>query len=96
MYYIAYLHQGFPCEPPADPERFGSLRTATDAFREFARETGRDYYDEYGTASATLYLCDSEDAWAEAQRFAGAGCPFDYPSYLLSIGKRGGINRERC
>ena len=95
MYYIAYFHQGFPCEPPGDPERHTSLRTATGAFRAYARATGRDYYDPYGTAGAVLYQCDSEDDWAEAQRFAGTGCPFDYPSYLLSIGRRGGITRQR-
>jgi hypothetical protein len=86
MYYIAYFHQGLPCESPPEPERYLSLREATGAFRKFARETGRDYYDPNGTARALLYLCDSAEELAEAQKFAGIGCPFDYPSYTLGIG----------
>jgi hypothetical protein len=96
MYYIAYFHQGLPGESPPEPERYPSLREATGAFRKFARDSGRDYYDPKGTARALLYPCDSEAEWTEAQKFAGIGCPFDYPSYVLSIGARGGIQRERC
>jgi hypothetical protein len=96
MYYIAYFHQGLPCEPPPEPERYASLRETTGAFRKFARDTGHDYYDPCYAARALLYACGSEEEWAEAQKFAGVGCPFDYPSYILSIGTRGGIRRERC
>jgi hypothetical protein len=96
LYYIAYFHEGLPGEPPPEPERHPSLREVTDAFRKFVRDTGRGYYDIDGTARALLYPCDSEEEWAEAQRFAGIGCPFDYPGYVLSIGPRGGIQRERC
>lgn len=96
MYYIAYFHQGLPCESPPEPERYPCLREAIAAFRKFVRGTGRDYYDPSGTARALLYLCGSAEEWAEAQKFAEIGCPFDYPSYILSIGPRGGIRRERC
>ncbi len=96
MFYITYMGQGFPGEQASDPQRFTSVQATVDAFREYARATGRDYYDPYGTAYATVYACDDEDQWAEAERFAGIGCPFDYPSFMLSIGIHGGIKREMC
>ena len=96
MYYVAYFAQGFPGEQASDPTRHASIGKLTDAFREFARAVGRDYYDPYGTACATVYAADDEQAWESAQEFAGIGCPFDYPSFTLGIGPRGGTVRENC
>lgn len=96
VYYIAYFGQGFPGEQASDPTRHASIGKLTDAFREFARAVGRDYYDPYGTACATVYAADDEQAWESAQEFAGIGCPFDYPSFILGIGPRGGTVRESC
>jgi hypothetical protein len=93
-YYIAYFGQGFPGEGASDPKRFTSIQAVKDGFMEFARAVGRDYFDPYGTANASVYWADSEDAWNEAERFAGIGIPFDYPSFLLSIGIRGGVKYE--
>jgi hypothetical protein len=97
MYYVAYFGQGFPGEQNSDPERFSSVQAVKDGFREFARAVGRDYYDPYGTANATVYaFSDDGEGWEEAQRFAGVGIPFDYPSFLLSIGPREGTKYEHA
>jgi hypothetical protein len=95
-FYVAYFGQGFPGEQASDPTRHASIAAVKRAFREFARAVGRDYYDAYGTAHASVYGVDSADAWTEAERFAGIGCPFDYPSFTLSIGKRGGTVRQNA
>lgn len=97
--YIAYFAQGFPGEQASDPSRHASISALTAAFREFARAVGRDYYDPYGTACATVYAFSPEhaaQAREDAEHFAGIGCPFDYPSFTLGIGKRGGTVRENC
>ena len=95
---IAYFSTGYPLEIPS-PTRHASMAAAVTAFREFASQTQRDYYDEKGTANASLYQFSNDEAdahWQEAERFAGIGIPFDYPSYVLGIGKRGGIVTTRC
>jgi hypothetical protein len=94
VFYIAYFSQGFPGEQASDPVRCTSVGDASDKFRAFARDVGRDYYDANGTASATVYAADSEAMWGEAEEFRGIGVPFDYPQFVLSIGKRGGVVRE--
>lgn len=94
VFYVAYFDGGFPGQTSSDPTRHASIQACVAAFETYARETGRFYYDAYGTANAAVYACDSDESWAEAQRFAGVGCPFDYPSFTLAIGKRGGIVRE--
>lgn len=96
MFYIAYFGQGFPGEQASDPKRFTSIAAVKDGFREFARDVGRDYFDPYGTANATVYSANCEECWDEAERFAGIGVPFDYPDFTLAIGPRGGTVRENC
>lgn len=44
---------------------------------------------EYG-CSGFLYPYTAED-WAEADRLRDTGCPFDYPSFLVKNGPRGGV-----
>lgn len=95
-FYIAYFGQGFPGEQAFQVSRYPSIAKLTEGFRSFASAVGRDYFDPYGTANATVYAADDEQAWAEAERFADIGCPFDYPSFILSIGPRGGTKREGC
>lgn len=95
-FYIAYFGQGFPGEQAFQVSRYPSIAKLTEGFRSFASAVGRDYYDPYGTACATVYACDSEESWTEAECFADIGCPFDYPDFILGIGKRGGTTREAC
>ena len=90
-FYIAYFHSGFP-GGAGDLHRFDSLSEAKSAFRGWS---GESWVTTDG-ASASLYWSDNEEDWAEAQEFETVGCPFDYPSYLLNIGPRGGVLAERC
>jgi hypothetical protein len=108
MRFIAYFD--VPFGRNSDPRAFRSLRALTDAFVAYGRETGLDRSDvrltsdggggfirEYdGSAFASVYAADTPDAWKEAQRFAGVGCPFDYPTYVMRFGPRGGVVRENA
>lgn len=95
MGYIAYFGQGFANEIP-EPEQFGTVKATIEAFREFARAAGRDYYDPYGTASASVYSACGDAEWDSACEFKGIGIPFDYPAFTLAIGRRGGVKRENA
>lgn len=37
----------------------------------------------------------TEENWEDAMDFKDAGCPFDYPSYLVETGVRGGVSVKR-
>lgn len=41
-----------------------------------------------------VYPYTSEN-WEDAMDFKDAGCPFDYPSYLVETGVRGGVSVKR-
>lgn len=88
--WIMYLHQpmgGF------DVIRIRSLKASKAALVEYGRNTG--YYQdlqvsgEYG-CTGSLYPY-TEEAWEEAEEYRETGCPFDYPSYAVRNGPRGGV-----
>lgn len=91
--WIMYLHHpqgGF------DLQRVASHAEARSALVTFCAENNV-YHDElspgqYG-ASATLYPY-SEEAWEEAEEYRTVGNPFDYPSYIVTRGPRGGTRVE--
>lgn len=37
----------------------------------------------------------TEENWEDAMDFKDSGCPFDYPSYLVETGVRGGVSVSR-
>jgi hypothetical protein len=86
--WIAYTQQNIPGNPSFELSRHTSL---ADAVQHVA-----DYGDAvmYDDCSATLYAY-SDERWEQAQRFADAGCPFDYPDRLIERGPRGGWRVER-
>lgn len=46
-------------------------------------------HGNYGPTGA-LYPY-TEESWADAEDYRGTGNPFDYPSYLVESGPRGGV-----
>lgn len=46
---------------------------------------------DYGPTAALYPYTDEDWAEAEAERMRGVGNPFDYPSYLVQSGPRGGV-----
>jgi hypothetical protein len=88
--WIMYLHNpvgGF------EVMRVTSLLAAKLELIAYGRATGF-YQDlqvggQYG-CTGSLYPYTDED-WAEAEEYAEIGCPFDYPSYLVENGPRGGV-----
>lgn len=88
--YIMYLHNplgGFTFI------RVTSKKAAKAALIEYGEATG--FYQnlqtsgEYG-CSGSLYPYD-EQSWEDAQEFGTSGCPFDYPSFIVKNGPRGGV-----
>lgn len=70
-------------------ERAASLAEARDLFEMTCRETF-----DYGW-SAWLYPYSDED-WELAEEFRHVGNPFDYPTYVMGWGPRGGVRTERA
>lgn len=95
-YYIAYFGDGYPGSRDCTPEAYTSLKDVRTGFEDYARAVGRDYYDPYGTANGSVYAAEGEDMWLEALRFDGTGVPFDYPSYTIGYGPRGGVVLQPC
>lgn len=82
--WIMYVSQDIPGNLNFDLERVTSTTHAIRVYRDFCRAVGAE------ECSASLYPYSAE-AWAEAKEFSDAGCPFDYPSYLMERGSRGGV-----
>lgn len=85
--WIVYLHHpqgGFGID------RALSLRDAEEILRRYSRDTF-----VYEQATASLYPYSEED-WEEAKEYEEIGCPFDYPSKVLSFGPKGGIKVENA
>lgn len=88
--YIVYLHNQVAGGGSFEVCESESLADAKELLRGFARETYA-----YEQTSASLYPW-SKEGWAEAREYAEIGCPFDYPSYLIEWGPRGGLKVEKC
>jgi len=73
--------------------RVESHEAAKAALREHAKNSGfgqsLTVYGTYGP-TAVLYPYDTE-AWVQAEELRGAGTPFDYPSFTVESGPRGGV-----
>lgn len=82
-FYVAYFS-----ESSRDPRRFPSIAAAVREFRDDVNQDGQGHADLYGPF-------DSEDHWADAERFTGIGCPFDGIDVRLTVGPRGGVLQER-
>lgn len=77
--------------------RVTSLEAAKRELLDYCEATG--FYADmlmvdgtYG-CNASLYPYNEED-WQGAEDFRDTGCPFGYPSKMLSIGPRGGVRVE--
>lgn len=64
-----------------DVERFSSLAAACQAFR---ARTHDPYYPCVCVGSTQMQI------------FIGTDNPLTYPDYILTIGPRGGVRKERC
>lgn len=82
---IAYFYSGFPGEF-GELKQFTSLTQVKNAFREFK---GNSWVTDH--PSGSVYCGMSEEDWNDALEFESVGCPFDYPSYILELGPRGGV-----
>jgi hypothetical protein len=82
---IAYFYSGFPGEF-GELKQFTSLTQVKNAFREFKRHSWVTDHP-----SGSVYCGMSEEDWQDALEFENVGCPFDYPSYILELGPRGGV-----
>lgn len=87
MKYIAYWGQ--PMFPGSEPYPYRSLKELREGFLEYCKGVGVD------DCSGPVYGW-SEEAWESAVEFAGVGCPFDYPWFIVERGPRGGIKIEGC
>lgn len=94
MRYIGYPHDGRTMAAGADPQCYDSLAEARRGFAEHTRKSWVSddaYMDLYAFRDGRQF----NEAWAEAERFADTGCPFDCMDYRLSMGPRGGVVSER-
>ena len=82
---IGYFYSGFPGEF-GELKQFTSLSSAREAFREFKSNSWVTDHP-----SGSLYCGMNEEDWNDALEFESAGCPFDYPSYIIELGPRGGV-----
>jgi hypothetical protein len=73
--------------------RVYSLAQAKVVFEQFRKDAGWSVGEENNVME--IY-CYDEEGWESAKHFEGIGCPFDYPSYRLIVGPRGGTVLERC
>lgn len=91
--YIAYVSTGLVGDITPGMMPVSSIREAVDYLRGYSERTS--YLNDV-TPSISLYACMFDaDMWATARDFSDVGCPFDYPSYVLSVGARGGIKVDR-
>lgn len=94
--WIMYLHA--PGGLGGDLKRVTSLSKAKYALVEYGRTSG--YHQDltvYGTYGPTAVLYPySEEDWAEAERMRDVGNPFDYPTYEVTSGPRGGVKVTRA
>lgn len=76
-----------------DVQRVTSFEDAKAALIEYGKATGfyqdLTVWGDYGP-TGSLYPYTEED-WTEAERMRDVGNPFDYPSYLVNSGPRGGV-----
>lgn len=88
-HWIVYLHNKMG-GGSFDLAQVDSLRDAKEALRQYGKATSA-----YEQTSASLYPWSPED-WAGAQDYVEVGCPFDYPSYVIEWGPKGGLKVEKC
>ncbi|WAB08870.1 hypothetical protein SEA_SUCCESS_91 [Streptomyces phage Success] len=82
--WIVYLHVDVPGRDAFTVTAVENLRDARAALEAWSRAMGED------NVSASLYPYSAE-AWADAVDFRSVGCPFDYPSRVITRGMRGGF-----
>lgn len=85
---IGYFYSGFPGEF-GELKKFTSLAQAKAEFREFK---GHSWVTD--CASGSLYCGMNEDDWQSALEYESVGNPFDYPTYIIELGPRGGVKLE--
>lgn len=89
--WIMYLHA--PGGLGFDVQRVTSFEDAKAALIQYGKDTGfyqdLTVYGDYGPTGA-LYPYTAEN-WEDAEEYRHTGCPFDYPSYLVQSGPRGGV-----
>lgn len=86
--WIVYLESPIPGN--FDIVHANSIELAKKYLAAWGKDTGLGEQ-----VSGTLYPYTAED-WAEAMEFANSGCPFDYPTYTMEYGPKGGIRMEKC
>lgn len=89
--WIMYLHN--PTPGGFDVQRVASFDEAKAALIQYGKDTG--FYQDltvYGSHGPTgaLYPYD-EESWKDAEEYRDIGNPFDYPSYVVESGPRGGV-----
>jgi hypothetical protein len=87
---IAYFHSGFPGER-GELLRFENLESAEGAFHKFSYEGWVS-----DSVNASLYGDMTDSDWADAKDFETIGCPFDYPSWIMTINSDGFVVTENC
>jgi hypothetical protein len=87
--WISYSQLNIPGNVSFKLDRHKSIADAREAFETFCRNSG------YPDSSMTLYVY-SGDAWDSAKSFEDIGCPFDYPTKMITRGPRNGIKIEQC
>lgn len=81
--YIAYMH--VPFGHTGELMGFNSVRAV------------RDYFADSDYDNASVYACLFDvDMWRSALEYRETGCPFDYPTYVMDRGPRGGVVVERA
>lgn len=89
--WIMYLHQPLP--GAFDVQRVTSHEAAKAALIQYGKDTGfhqdLTVNGDYGPTGA-LYPY-TEENWESAEEYRDVGNPFDYPSYRVESGPRGGV-----
>lgn len=92
MLYLVYVQSNTPSGSGSGPLQATSLAEAEDLFGLFVLGS----FDEQATASVYAFpYSEYRVALATAREYADLGCPFDYPDFVIRVGPRGGIKRER-
>lgn len=86
--WISYTSANIPGEQSFRLGRHTSMADARAAYLKFCRDSG------YDNSDMRLYGYSS-DAWDSAKSFEDVGCPFDYPTKMITRGPRNGIKIER-
>jgi len=87
--WIVYLYDGVPGAIGGDLHRVYSLAGARDMFEGYSQ-----YSWVTSEASASLYPY-SDEAWEDAVDY-NPGCPFDYPSKIMTLTENGGVKVENA